>query len=374
MSTFLVTGGAGFIGSHVAEALLRRGQRVLILDDLSSGSADNIGHLRSDPNLEFVPDSVMSRTVLAEMVGAADVVLHLAASVGVFNIIESPVATIENNIGGTEAVLKAAANKKKKVIVTSTSEVYGKSSSTPFCEDGDLVFGPTTKSRWSYASSKVVDEFLALAYWREFGVPTVVARLFNTIGPRQTGRYGMVVPRFLDQALTGSNLTVYGSGRQSRCFTYVLDTVEWLLLLASNDKAVGGVFNVGNPEEVTIADLAQRVIALTGANVEIDFVPYNRAYEEGFEDMERRVPDITKITELTGYTPRFNLDAALRLTRDWFVTVVDCLHLEANNARVSRHADRIRGDHGGGQPDDHHLHPDGFRVPRPARHEPQEGT
>jgi UDP-glucose 4-epimerase len=319
MATFLITGGAGFIGSHLAERLLALDHNVLILDDLSSGDVRNIAHLRRDPKLKFVPESVMARNTLAEMVDAADIVFHLAASVGVFNIIESPVKTIENNIGGAEAVLLAAAKKRKKVLVASTSEVYGKSTQTPFREDGDVVLGPTSKARWSYAATKAVDEFLALAYWKEHRVPTVVARLFNTIGPRQTGRYGMVVPRFLGQALSGRNLTVYGSGRQSRCFTCVADVIEWLLLLASNDKAVGEVFNLGNPEEVTIAGLARKIIALTGASVEIDFIPYGEAYEAGFEDMERRVPDISKITALTGYSPRFTLDDALRLTLDWFV-------------------------------------------------------
>jgi UDP-glucose 4-epimerase len=319
MSTFLITGGAGFIGSHLAEALLRIDQRVLVLDDLSSGNVKNIAHLRSDPRLEFVPESVDAHKVLAELVDVADVVVHLAATVGVFNIIESPVKTIVNNIGGTEAVLKAAAKKRKKVIVASTSEVYGKSASLPFREDGDLVFGPTIKSRWSYAASKVVDEFLALAYWRELKVPTVVVRLFNTIGPRQVGHYGMVVPRFISQALSGRDLTVYGNGLQSRCFTYVSDAVEWLLLLASNDGAAGEVFNLGNPKEITIAELARKVIAVTGAKVGIEYVPYERAYERGFEDMERRVPDIAKVEALTGYSPRVDLDQALHRIRDWFV-------------------------------------------------------
>lgn len=318
MSTVLITGGAGFIGSHLAEACLRKGHRVLVLDDLSSGSIDNLAEVRGNPQLEFVPESVAVKSVLAELVDRADVVFHLAATVGVFNIID-PVDTIVNNIGGTEEVLKMAAKKKKKVVVASTSEVYGKSAVVPFREDGDMVLGPTSKSRWSYASSKMVDEFLALAYWREYKVPAVVARLFNTIGPRQLGRYGMVVPRFLKQALSGRPLTVYGSGRQSRCFTYVSDVVEWLLLLASNDRAAGRVFNLGNPEEATIEDLARRVIAITGAEVAIEYVPYAQAYEEGFEDMERRVPDITKVLELTGYAPRVTLDLALRLTRDWFV-------------------------------------------------------
>jgi UDP-glucose 4-epimerase len=315
----LITGGAGFIGSHLAETLLSRGHHVVALDDLSSGSAQNIAHLRSEPRFEFVPKQVGAQNVLAELVDIADVIFHLAATVGVFNIIESPVTTIVNNIGGTEAVLKAAVARKKKVIVASTSEVYGKSTAVPFREDSDLVLGPTSTARWSYAASKVVDEFLALAYWREFRVPTVVVRFFNTIGPRQIGRYGMVVPRFMSLALRGQHLTVYGNGQQSRCFTYVSDVVEWLVRLACSDAAVGEIFNLGNPEEVTIAELARRVIAVTGAEVGIEFVPYTKAYEAGFEDMERRVPDITKVQALTGYSPCVHLDAALGLIRDWCV-------------------------------------------------------
>jgi UDP-glucose 4-epimerase len=317
MATALVTGGAGFIGSHLVEALLGAGYRTLVIDDLSSGRIENLAAVRANNRLEFMPESITCRSVLAELVDRADVIFHLAATVGVFNIIESPVATIENNIGGTEAVLKMAAKKKKKVVVASTSEVYGKTARVPFREDGDLVFGPTSKCRWSYACSKVIDEFLALAYWKEYRVPTVVVRLFNTIGPRQVGRYGMVVPRFLNQAISGRNLTVYGSGKQSRCFTYVADVIEWLMRLAATDKAVGEIFNIGNPEETSITELARRVIETTGADVGIDYVPYERAYEEGFEDMERRVPDITKIRQHTKYSPSFSLDEALSLTYDW---------------------------------------------------------
>lgn len=319
MSTFLITGGAGFIGSHLAEALLRLNERVVILDDLSSGSIKNVAHLRSDPRLEFVCGRVGDSGTLPELVDMADVIFHLAATVGVFNIIESPVSTITNNIGGTEAVLEAAAKKKKKVIVASTSEVYGKSATIPFRENGDLLLGPSCKSRWSYAASKLVDEFLALAYWNQFKVPTVIVRLFNTIGPRQIGHYGMVVPRFIGQALSGRNLTVYGTGQQSRCFTYVSDVIEWLLLLAANDGAVGEVINLGNPGEITIAALASKVIAITGANVGVDHIPYEYAYEEGFEDMERRVPDISKAVRLTGHAPQINLDQSLALIRDWFL-------------------------------------------------------
>ena len=318
MSTFLITGGAGFIGSHLTEAALALGHRVLVIDDLSSGSIENLAAVRQHKNFEFVPESVTEKRVLAELVDRSDMIFHLAATVGVFNIIESPVTTIMNNIGGTECVLKLAAKKKKKVLVASTSEVYGKSTAIPFHEDADLISGPTSKSRWSYAASKAVDEFLALAFCKEYGVPTVVARLFNCIGPRQVGRYGMVVPRFIGQALDGENLTVYGTGQQSRCFTYVSDVVQWLLMLIENDAAVGQVVNLGNPNELSILELAQKVIGVAGANVGIDFIPYDQAYEEGFEDMQRRVPDISKITALTGYSPKVSIEDSLRLTCDWF--------------------------------------------------------
>jgi UDP-glucose 4-epimerase len=319
MSSILITGGAGFIGSHLADACLAQGHRVVALDNLSSGSVRNIAGLRSNSRFQFVPEAVENAHVLAELVDQADMIYHLAATVGVFNIIDSPVSTIENNIGGTEAVLKAAAKKKKKVLVASTSEVYGKSTAIPFREDGNLTMGPTSRSRWSYAASKIVDEFLALAYWKERHVPTVVVRFFNTIGPRQTGTYGMVVPRFIRQAIEGKDLTVYGSGEQSRCFTYVTDVVAWLMKLAADDRAVGDVFNLGNPEEVTITELAQRVIGVTKSNSQINYASYEKVYEAGFEDMERRIPDISKVMALTGYSPVVKLDEALKRTHEWFV-------------------------------------------------------
>lgn len=318
MPKFLITGGAGFIGSHLADRLLALGQRVAVLDNLSTGSVANIASLRSRPDFEFVLDEVSNERVLGELVDAADVVFHLAATVGVQKIIDSPVETIVNNVHGTETVLNAVAKKRRKIVVASTSEVYGKSDALPFREDGDLVLGPTSKARWSYACSKAIDEFMAIAYWKEKKTPTVVARLFNTIGPRQSGQYGMVVPRFISQALEGKDITVYGTGRQTRSFTFVEDTVAWLILLAQDDRAVGEIFNLGNPHEVSITDLAQRIIRLTGSTSPIRYVPYDEAYESGFEDMGRREPDIRKVVELTGYRPRVDLDEALRRTIEWF--------------------------------------------------------
>lgn len=317
---YLITGGAGFIGSHLCEALLQQGEEVFVIDDLSTGSIRNIEHLKFSRNFHYVIDSVTNLPVLAELVDSCDIIYHLAATVGVRNIIESPVRTIENNIRGTEAVLSAAAKKRRLTILASTSEVYGKGDSIPFSEDGDLVLGPTTKGRWSYACSKAIDEFLALAYWKERKVPTIVARLFNTIGPRQTGQYGMVVPTFIKQALSGEPVTVFGDGSQSRCFTYVSDVVEWLIRLSNNGPAVGEVFNLGSTEEITILELAKKVIALTGSNSEIKFVPYSQAYEEGFEDMPRRVPDISKVVRFTGYLPKISLEEALRRIINHFIS------------------------------------------------------
>ena len=315
----LITGGAGFVGSHLSEALLLRGDTVYALDNLSTGAIDNIEHLKADRRYHYVIDSIMNEPVVAELIDRADVVFHLAAAVGVRLIVESPVNTIETNVHGTEMVLKLANKKKKKVLVASTSEVYGKSNVVPFREDSDLVLGPTSKGRWSYACSKAIDEFLALAYWKEKQLPVVVFRLFNTVGPRQTGRYGMVVPNFVKQALLGHPLTVFGDGTQSRCFTYISDVVEALIQLADHPQAVGEVFNIGNgTEEVTILDLARRVKARTGSRSEITMVPYDKAYEEGFEDMPRRLPDTGKLCRLIGYQPRVHLDEILDHVIEYF--------------------------------------------------------
>jgi UDP-glucose 4-epimerase len=303
----LITGGAGFVGSHLAEALLARGDEVAIIDDLSTGAIENIEHLKGRPGFDYAIDSVTNEPLLAELLDRSDVVFHLAAAVGVRLIIEAPTRTIETNVGGTEIVLKHAAKKRKTVVVASTSEVYGKSAAVPFREDADLVLGPTTKNRWAYACSKMLDEFLALAYHAEKHVPVIIARLFNTIGPRQTGRYGMVVPRLVGQALAGEPMTVYGDGTQSRSFTSVRDVVRALIALADEPRAVGEVFNIGNGEEITIMDLAERIRAMTGSRSRIVTVPYDVAYEQGFEDMPRRVPDIGKIRALVRYAPRVGL-------------------------------------------------------------------
>jgi UDP-glucose 4-epimerase len=308
----LITGGAGFLGSHLAEALIARGDTVYVLDNLSTGSIENIEHLKSDRRFHYAIDSVTNEPVAAELIDRVDVVFHLAAAVGVRLIVESPVNTIETNVHGTEMVLKLANKKKKKVLVASTSEVYGKSEDVPFHEEADLVMGPTSKGRWSYACSKAIDEFLALAYHKEKHLPVVIARLFNTVGPRQTGRYGMVVPNFVKQALLGHPITVYGDGEQSRCFTYVTDVVGALMKLADHEGAVGQVFNIGNDrEEVTIRALAQRVKERTKSASEVVLVPYDKAYESGFEDMPRRVPDLGKIRGLVGYEPKVHLDEIL---------------------------------------------------------------
>jgi UDP-glucose 4-epimerase len=308
----LITGGAGFIGSHLSDAYLKRGDEVYVIDDLSTGSIENIQHLKTDPRFHYTIDTVHNLPVVAELVDQCDVIFHLAAAVGVKLIVESPVRTIETNVRGTEVVLNLANKKKKKVLVASTSEVYGLSEQVPFREDGNLVMGATTKGRWSYACSKAIDEFLALAYWREKKLPTIVVRLFNTVGPRQTGQYGMVIPTFVKQALAGRPITVYGDGKQTRCFGYVGDIVGALVKLMDNPAAVGQVFNIGSSEEVTILELAARIKELTNSSSEIAFVPYDEAYEEGFEDMPRRVPDISKVGALIGFRPEMNLEGILQ--------------------------------------------------------------
>jgi UDP-glucose 4-epimerase len=317
----LITGGAGFVGSHLADALLARGVEVFVIDDLSTGAIDNIAHLKPRPAFHYVIESITNGAVLAELVDMADVVFHLAAAVGVKLVVESPVSTIETNVHGTECVLKAANKKKKKVLITSTSEVYGKSERFPFSEDGDLLMGPTTRGRWSYACSKALDEFLAFAYYKEKGLPVVIARLFNTVGPRQTGRYGMVIPTFVKQALMGHPLTVYGDGEQKRCFAYVGDIVRGLILLSEHPAAVGQVVNLGNDrEEITIRGLAERVKATVGSKSRIQLVPYDQAYEEGFEDMLRRVPDLSKARALIGYEPAVGLDETIKRVAEYVRT------------------------------------------------------
>jgi UDP-glucose 4-epimerase len=317
----LITGGAGFIGSHLAERLLEDGHEVMVLDNLSTGSIDNITHLKGRSGFSYTIESVTNESLLAELIDGSDVVFHLAAAVGVKLIVEQPVHTIETNVHGTEVVLKHANKKKKLVFIASTSEVYGKSTDVPFREAADLVLGPSAKHRWAYACSKLIDEFLALAYWKEKKLPVIIVRLFNTVGPRQTGQYGMVVPTFVRQALAGQPITVFGDGTQQRSFTYVGDVVEALVRLVADKRAIGEVFNIGNMGEITIADLAARVKAMTGSCSPIHYIPYDQAYEEGFEDMPRRVPDISKIRAFVGYEPKVQLDEILR-------TVIE--HMRAN--------------------------------------------
>ena len=307
----LITGGAGFVGSHLSEALLERGDEVFVLDNLSTGSIDNIAHLKSHPRFHYTIDAVENEPLLAELIDRCDVVVHLAAAVGVKLIVEQPVHTIETNVHGTEVVLKHANKKKKLVLIASTSEVYGKSTTVPFREDADLVLGPTNKHRWAYACSKLIDEFLALAYWKERKLPVIIVRLFNTVGPRQTGQYGMVIPTFVRQALAGQSITVFGDGTQSRSFTFVGDVVRAMVALINEPRAIGQVFNIGNGREITIAELAEKVRTLTGSSSEIVRIPYDQAYESGFEDMPRRVPDISRIAALIGYAPTVELDEIL---------------------------------------------------------------
>ena len=314
----LITGGSGFIGSHLSEALLDSGHEVLVLDNLSTGSIDNIAHLKGRDGFEYFIDTFNNEPLLAELIDRSDVVFHLAAAVGVKLIVEQPVYTIETNVHGTEVVLKHASKKKKLVVIASTSEVYGKSEDVPFREDSDLVLGPTPKHRWAYACSKALDEFLALAYWKERKLPVIIVRFFNTVGPRQTGTYGMVIPNFVRQALAGESITVFGDGQQTRSFSHVADVVGALLKLVVEPRAIGQVINIGNTQEVSIRALAERVRELAGSNSPIKLVPYDEAYESGFEDMPRRVPDLTKIEGLIGYRPRYSLDDILAQVIEYF--------------------------------------------------------
>jgi len=316
----LITGGAGFIGSHLSEALLNAGHEVDIIDNLSTGAIRNVGHLKSNPRFRYTIDTLTNEPLLAELIDRNDVIFHFAAAVGVKLIVEEPVHTIETNVHGTEVVLKHANKKRKKVVIASTSEVYGKSTDVPFREDADLVMGATVKHRWAYACSKAIDEFLALAYYKERGLPVIIVRFFNTVGPRQTGQYGMVLPSFVQQALSGAPITVFGDGTQSRSFTYVGDVVDCLLKLVNEPKAIGQVFNIGNKEEVTILKLAEIVRSLARSASPIEFVPYDKAYEEGFEDMPRRVPDLTKVTQLVGYEPKVQLHEIITKVIDYFRT------------------------------------------------------
>lgn len=317
-ATYLLTGGAGFIGSHLADALLEQGQRVIVIDDLSTGQIGNIAHLKGNPRFEYTLDTVMNRQLMAELVDRADFIYHLAAAVGVKLIVESPVRTIETNVRGTEVVLEIANKKKRPVFIASTSEVYGKSPKVPFSEDDDLVLGATTRGRWAYACSKALDEFLAIAYFHEKKLPIVVGRLFNTVGPRQTGRYGMVLPTFVKQALAGQPITVYGDGSQTRCFGYVGDVVWGLTRLLSDERAYGQVFNIGSEEEISILDLAKLVKSKLESDSEIVFIPYDQAYDPGFEDMPRRVPDIHKIRAFLGFEPRTRLTDIVDRVADYY--------------------------------------------------------
>jgi UDP-glucose 4-epimerase len=329
---FLITGGAGFIGSHLAEHLLQRGDTVVLLDNLSTGSMENIRHLKSSARMSYHLDNMENRQLLAELVDDADVIVHLAAAVGVKLIVESPVRTIETNVNGTQLILEAACKKRKLVLTASTSEVYGKNTNVPFHEDADLVLGPTTKGRWSYAASKALDEFLALSYWKEKKLPVIVVRLFNTVGPRQTGRYGMVLPNFVKAALDGKPISVYGNGQQSRCFCDVRDTVEALTRLIDTPRSIGEVINVGNTEEISIEALARLVKERTRSNSPIEFIPYDQAYEPGFEDMMRRVPSVEKLQALTAFRPQTPLNEIIDRVTAYFQSKSEPAHQTATSA------------------------------------------
>ncbi len=318
MTSSLITGGAGFIGSHLAERLLRDGEKVTIIDDLSTGSFENIAHLEDDPKFEYVIDTILNEEVMAKLVAEVDVVYHLAAAVGVAYVIDNILKSIQINIRGTEIVFEQANRNKNKVVLFSTSEVYGKSNSLPFTEEQDRLMGSTTISRWSYAATKALDEILALAYFREKKIPLVIVRCFNTCGPRQTGQYGMVIPRFVKQALLGQPITIYGDGKQTRCFSSVYDVVNGVVALSRCDEAVGRIFNIGTDHEISIEELARRVKELAGSSSPIEYLPYEKAYEGGFEDMRRRVPDLTRVRETVGFEPKVDLDEIIASVINYF--------------------------------------------------------
>ena len=346
MTRALITGGAGFIGSHLAEALLKMGWSVQVVDDVSTGSIDNINHLKDNPRFSYVLESVMNRSLMMELVDRADLIFHLAAAVGVRLIVEQPVRTIETNIKATELVLELSARKAKPVLLISTSEVYGKSERPKFNEEDDLILGATSRARWCYAASKIIDEFLAKAYYKEKKLPTVIVRIFNTIGPRQTGQYGMVVPRFVRQALLGEPITVYGDGKQQRSFTWVGDVVGAMIKLILNPQAYGEVFNIGHTKEISIVDLASMVIKMTASQSKMVLVPYDQAYEEGFEDMRRRLPDLSKIENLIGYKPSMNLPELLKhiisYERERSRSRVDYPQLDWDQAQTSSSPERLQ--------------------------------
>lgn len=309
----LITGGAGFIGSHLADHLLARGDQVVILDDLSTGRLSNIEHLMGRPDVEFVLGSILNSDLVDSVVSRVEVVYHLAAAVGVELIVEKPLQSLMTNIRGSEIVFEKAHKHGARILVTSTSEIYGKNTSDRLREEDDRILGSPLKSRWSYSEAKAIDEILAYTYWREKGLETVIVRLFNTVGPRQTGSYGMVIPRFVSQALRNEPITVYGSGDQTRCFCFVGDVVSGMVRLCDHPEAFGKVFNLGGNEEVSIRELAERIISLAGSTSKLDFIPYDVAYEEGFEDMQRRVPDVTRAANLVGFAPSVGLDEIIRL-------------------------------------------------------------
>jgi len=314
----LITGGAGFIGSHLADELIKKGDEVVVLDDLSTGRFENIAHLDGKKDFHFVEGTILNEALVDKLVEKVDVVYHLAAAVGVDLIVKKPLESLTTNIKGSEIVLEMVHRYHKKVLITSTSEIYGKNANGPLKEDDDRILGSPLKSRWGYSTAKAVDEMLAYEYWRQKQVPVVIVRLFNTVGPRQTGAYGMVVPRFVRQALKNEDVTIYGTGKQSRCFLHVRDVVDTLVKLMNREEAVGKVFNIGSQEEITIEALAGKIIDITKSRSKVTYIPYNKAYEEGFEDMERRVPDTQRVKEAVGFKPTVNLDGIIKSVVEYY--------------------------------------------------------